>query len=95
MPLTAGNFFQIVMDGELLPRDPPEALLDGAASGVDLLTGSNSEEYRLWFLPSGLTEWLSTGKLQVRYGTDPCDSGFLPQRRGQLAAEEPARRATA
>ncbi|MFF9345854.1 carboxylesterase/lipase family protein [Streptomyces sp. NPDC014734] len=64
-PLTGGNAFQIVVDGDLLPRDPLEALLDGAASGVDLLMGSNSEEYRLWFVPSGLTERLSRTKLRL------------------------------
>ncbi|MFD5187024.1 carboxylesterase/lipase family protein [Streptomyces sp. NPDC058357] len=64
-PLTGGNSFQIVVDGDLLPRDPLEALLDGAASDVDLLMGSNSEEYRLWFVPSGLTERLSAFKLRL------------------------------
>ncbi|MGP3638411.1 carboxylesterase/lipase family protein, partial [Streptomyces sp. 24-1644] len=63
-PLTGGNSFQIVVDGALLPRDPAEALLDGAAHDVDLLMGANSEEYRLWFVPSGLTTTL--GRLQLR-----------------------------
>ncbi|MFJ7250992.1 carboxylesterase/lipase family protein [Streptomyces sp. NPDC098085] len=64
-PLTGGNSFQIVVDGDLLPRDPLEALLDGAADDVDLLMGANSEEYRLWFVPSGLTEGLSRIKLRL------------------------------
>lgn len=64
-PLTGGNSFQIVVDGDLLPRDPLEALLDGAANDVDLLMGTNSEEYRLWFVPSGLTERLSRIKLRL------------------------------
>ncbi|MGW2180063.1 carboxylesterase/lipase family protein [Streptomyces sp. NPDC001732] len=63
-PLTGGNSFQIVVDGDLLPRDPLEALLDGAADDVDLLMGSNSEEYRLWFVPSGLAERLSPDELR-------------------------------
>ncbi|MFD5067509.1 carboxylesterase/lipase family protein [Streptomyces sp. NPDC058369] len=64
-PLTGGHSFQLVVDGDLLPRDPLEALLDGAASGVGLLMGSNTEEYRLWFVPSGLTERLSRAKLRL------------------------------
>ncbi|MFJ4854174.1 carboxylesterase/lipase family protein [Streptomyces sp. NPDC088730] len=64
-PLTGGNSFRIVVDGELLPRDPAEALWDGAASGVDLLMGSNTEEYRLWFVPRGLTERLSRTRLRL------------------------------
>ncbi|MEV8455345.1 carboxylesterase family protein [Streptomyces sp. NPDC052095] len=58
-PLTGGHSFQLVVDGELLPRDPLAALLDGASAGVDLLMGSTTEEYRLWFVPSGLTERIS------------------------------------
>ncbi|MEV7404637.1 carboxylesterase family protein [Streptomyces sp. NPDC091267] len=64
-PLTGGNSFQIVVDGDLLPRDPAEALRAGAAAGIDLLVGSNTEEYRLWFVPSGLTERLSRTKLRL------------------------------
>ncbi|MEU7347067.1 carboxylesterase family protein [Streptomyces bacillaris] len=63
-PLTGRNSFQLVVDGELLDRDPAEALRTGAASGVDLLMGANTEEYRLWFVPSGLTERI--GRLKLR-----------------------------
>ncbi|MEV8054011.1 carboxylesterase/lipase family protein [Streptomyces bacillaris] len=63
-PLTGRNSFQLVVDGELLDRDPAEALRTGAASGVDLLMGTNTEEYRLWFVPSGLTERI--GRLKLR-----------------------------
>ncbi|MER5962269.1 carboxylesterase family protein [Streptomyces sp. NPDC002057] len=55
-PLTGGHSFQIVVDGEVVPRDPAEALADGASAGVDLLMGTTSEEYRLWFVPSGVTD---------------------------------------
>lgn len=64
-PLTGGNSFQIVVDGDLLPRDPFDALLDGEGAGVDLLLGTTSEEYRLWFVPSGLTRRLPVLKLRV------------------------------
>ncbi|MGW5801168.1 carboxylesterase/lipase family protein [Streptomyces bacillaris] len=63
-PLTGRNSFQLVVDGELLDRDPAEAPRTGAASGVDLLMGTNTEEYRLWFVPSGLTERI--GRLKLR-----------------------------
>ncbi|WP_266981307.1 carboxylesterase/lipase family protein [Streptomyces sp. NBC_01669] len=64
-PLTGGNSFQIVVDGDLLPHDPAEALREGAADGIDLLMGTNTEEYRLWFVPSGLTERLSRFTLRL------------------------------
>ncbi|WP_299529212.1 carboxylesterase/lipase family protein [uncultured Streptomyces sp.] len=64
-PLTGRNAFQIVVDGELLPRDPARALADGAAAGIGLLMGTTSEEYRLWFVPSGLAERLSGLQLRL------------------------------
>ncbi|MFE7456875.1 carboxylesterase/lipase family protein [Streptomyces sp. NPDC057554] len=63
-PLTGRNAFQLVVDGELLTRDPAEALRTGAAAGVDLLMGTNTEEYRLWFVPGGLIERI--GRLKLR-----------------------------
>ncbi|MFD9035134.1 carboxylesterase/lipase family protein [Streptomyces sp. NPDC059567] len=64
-PLTGGHSFQIAVDGEVLPRDPAEALRDGASADVDLLMGTNTEEYRLWFVPSRVTERLGRLALQV------------------------------
>ncbi|MEU3203150.1 carboxylesterase family protein [Streptomyces cyaneofuscatus] len=65
-PLTGRNSFQLVVDGELLTQDPAEALRTGsAAAGVDLLLGTNTEEYRLWFVPGGLTERISRLKLRL------------------------------
>ncbi|RLV69698.1 carboxylesterase [Streptomyces sp. CBMAI 2042] len=64
-PLTGRNSFQLVVDGELLTQDPAEALRTGsAAAGVGLLLGTNTEEYRLWFVPGGLTERI--GRLKLR-----------------------------
>ncbi|HEX8008373.1 MAG TPA: carboxylesterase family protein [Trebonia sp.] len=37
-----------VVDGEVLPRSPWRALLSGAARNVELLTGHNRDEYRLF-----------------------------------------------
>ncbi|OXY84262.1 MULTISPECIES: carboxylesterase/lipase family protein [Streptomyces] len=64
-PLTGRNSFQLVVDGELLTRDPADALHTGAAAGVGLLMGTNTEEYRLWFVPGGLTERISRLKLRL------------------------------
>ncbi|MEU9353139.1 carboxylesterase family protein [Streptomyces griseoloalbus] len=55
-PVLGGPSFGIVVDGDLVPRDPLEALTDGAAPGVDLLTGWTRDEYRLWLVPGGLLE---------------------------------------
>ncbi|MEU2711670.1 carboxylesterase family protein [Streptomyces sp. NPDC007205] len=56
-PVLGGPQFGIVVDGDLVPRDPLKALIDGdAAPGVQLLLGWTRDEYRLWFVPGGLLE---------------------------------------
>ncbi|MGW7259060.1 carboxylesterase/lipase family protein [Streptomyces sp. NPDC054834] len=56
-PVLGGPSFGIVVDGDLVPRDPLQALIDGeAARDVDLLMGWTRDEYRLWLVPGGLVE---------------------------------------
>ncbi|MGV9555729.1 carboxylesterase/lipase family protein [Streptomyces sp. NPDC003522] len=56
-PLLGGPAFGIVVDGDLVPRHPLDALVDGdAARGTDLLLGWTRDEYRLWLVPGGLLE---------------------------------------
>ncbi|MFH0516027.1 carboxylesterase/lipase family protein [Streptomyces sp. M41] len=56
-PVLGGPAFGVVVDGDIVPRDPLEALTDGdAARDVDLMTGWTRDEYRLWLVPGGLLE---------------------------------------
>ncbi|WP_327318592.1 carboxylesterase/lipase family protein [Streptomyces sp. NBC_01235] len=56
-PVLGGPGFGIVVDDDLVPRDPLQALVDGdAAPGIDLLLGWTRDEYRLWLVPGGLLE---------------------------------------
>ncbi|MGP4008338.1 carboxylesterase/lipase family protein [Streptomyces sp. 4N124] len=56
-PVLGGPAFGIVIDGDLVPRDPLEALVEGdAARDVDLMMGWTRDEYRLWLVPGGLLE---------------------------------------
>jgi para-nitrobenzyl esterase len=56
-PVLGGPSFGIVVDGDLVPRDPLEALADGTmARDVELMMGWTSEEYRLWLVPGGLLD---------------------------------------
>ncbi|MDQ0958339.1 para-nitrobenzyl esterase [Streptomyces sp. B4I13] len=56
-PVLGGPAFGIVVDGDLVPRDPLSALVDGdVAVGADLLMGWTRDEYRLWLVPGGLLE---------------------------------------
>ncbi|MFI0483056.1 carboxylesterase/lipase family protein [Actinomadura sp. 9N215] len=43
-----------VLDGDLLPRRPEDAIADGAGGDVDLLIGYTAEEFRFFLMPSGL-----------------------------------------
>jgi para-nitrobenzyl esterase len=56
-PVLGGPTFGLVVDGDVVPRDPLEALTDGtAAPGAELLLGWTRDEYRLWLVPGGLLE---------------------------------------
>jgi para-nitrobenzyl esterase len=56
-----------VVDGDLIPVHPLAAIAAGAGSGVALLTGTTTEEYRLFLVPTGLAGYL----------TDESLAGFL------------------
>ena len=56
-PVLGGPAFGIVVDGDVVPRDPLEALIEGdAARDVELMMGWTRDEYRLWLVPGGLLE---------------------------------------
>jgi para-nitrobenzyl esterase len=58
-PVVGGPAFGIVVDGDIVPREPLEALLDGdAARDVEMMMGWTRDEYRLWLVPGGLLERL-------------------------------------
>ncbi|RDG38886.1 carboxylesterase/lipase family protein [Streptomyces corynorhini] len=70
-PLGGGVGFDLVVDGEVLPEDPARALAEGRAGEVELLLGTTTDEYRLWFVPSGLIERITPLALRlamVRFG---------------------------
>ncbi|HTS95510.1 MAG TPA: carboxylesterase family protein [Streptosporangiaceae bacterium] len=43
-----------VVDGDLMPARPLAAIAAGAGSGVPLLSGTTTEEYRLFLVPTGM-----------------------------------------
>jgi para-nitrobenzyl esterase len=52
--VTSSMAFIPVVDGDLIPVHPLAAMTAGAGSGVTLLTGTNTEEYRLFLVPTGI-----------------------------------------
>lgn len=51
--------FSPVVDGDVLPATPWEALAAGAARDVDLLTGHNRDEFRLFMAMSGTLDGIT------------------------------------
>ncbi|MCU1413073.1 MAG: carboxylesterase [Microbacteriaceae bacterium] len=58
-PITGGASYATAIGGPTAPVEPGRAILVGAGRDIDLLMGSNAEEYRLWFVPLGLMDKIS------------------------------------
>jgi para-nitrobenzyl esterase len=52
-PLGGAPTVALAIGGDAVPRDPLTALIDGAGREIPVMIGCTSEEYRLWFVPSG------------------------------------------
>ncbi|MFT2816145.1 carboxylesterase/lipase family protein [Leifsonia sp. A12D58] len=73
-PLTGGPAFNLTIDDNLILADPAEAISVGAGSDIPLLIGSNTEEYRLWFIPTGLLKkigWLHIAAAMLTFKISP------------------------
>lgn len=66
--------FEPVIDGTVLPRDPARVIADGQAPDTDLLIGTNSDEFRLFTVPTeayGLISEDMVRAVAAGYGLDP------------------------
>jgi para-nitrobenzyl esterase len=48
-----------VIDGDLIPVHPLTAIAAGAGSGLPLLTGTTTHEYRLFLVPTGIAAYVT------------------------------------
>lgn len=55
--------FVPVVDGDVLPEHPLDAIRSGSADGVPLLTGTTAEEYRFFLVPEGLVDDITDDRL--------------------------------
>jgi para-nitrobenzyl esterase len=66
--------FSPVVDGDVLPAAPWQAVASGAARGVDLIAGHNRDEYRLFTalyeLRGKVTDAMAAGALRALAGPD-------------------------
>ncbi len=63
--------FEPVVDGDVLPGPPIERIAGGAGSDVDVLIGTNTEEARLFVVPTGAISKIRSAVLHLaalRYG---------------------------
>jgi para-nitrobenzyl esterase len=63
-----------VVDGDFLPGPPIESIASAACAAVDILVGSNSEEFRFFLVPTGLIDLVDDAALRTTaagYGLDP------------------------
>jgi para-nitrobenzyl esterase len=73
-PITGGPAYTLTLDSTLVPRNPATAIGAGRGSSIPLLIGANTEEYRLWFIPTGLMNtigWLHIGVAMLKFGISP------------------------
>lgn len=69
-----------VVDGELLPKLPIESIRSGAGKGIDLLIGTNTDEFKFFTAPIGSEQLVTDQLLQLAlmgYGYDPDSVGVL------------------
>ncbi|MBN9311316.1 carboxylesterase family protein [Devosia sp.] len=52
-----------VIDGEVIPAPPLDLVRAGASAGIDLLVGSNTEEWRLFLVPGGAIDQIPQAAL--------------------------------
>jgi para-nitrobenzyl esterase len=73
--------WQPVIDGEVIPAPPIERITAGAGAQVDLIVGTNTDDWKLWLVASGaigqITDQILTGPTDV-YGYQALAAYGLP-----------------
>ncbi|HXZ65297.1 MAG TPA: carboxylesterase/lipase family protein [Streptosporangiaceae bacterium] len=58
--------FEPVVDGDIVPAVPLDAIRQGAGRDVDVLIGTNTDEWRFFVVPPGVLEHITDALLQAR-----------------------------
>jgi para-nitrobenzyl esterase len=72
--LTGGVGYGAAIGDALVPRDPLEAIIDGAGDSIPVMLGWTSEEYRLFLVPSGFIDRVGRvlfAAARARFGVGP------------------------
>jgi para-nitrobenzyl esterase len=84
----SGMAFLPVIDGELLTQRPIDAIAAGAGTNVPVLTGTNTEEYRLFLAPTlaALGQEKQFKDMLTSYGIEPAVPGVYDFYKSKLPA---------
>jgi para-nitrobenzyl esterase len=79
--------FEPVIDGDILPALPLDALREGAGQDVDILIGTNTDEQRFFMVPTGAIDYIDDTILQTAADAYGLGANALPAyRAGRLGA---------
>lgn len=85
--VASATLWQPTIDGDVLPANPLERIAAGASAGVDLIVGTNTEDWRLFTAANGLgqiTEAVLTGPV-AKHGFSTLAAYGLPADRALAA----------
>jgi para-nitrobenzyl esterase len=78
--------FEPVVDGDVLPAVPLDGIRAGAGRDVDVLIGTNSDEERLFLVPTGILGFIDENMLQMAAAADGLGANALPTYRASRPA---------
>ena len=81
-----------VIDGDVLPARPIDRIAAGAGAGVDVMVGTNTDEWRLFLVPSGAIDQVTNEALVAvvaAYGL-PVEATLSRLSRGTSRRQRPA-----
>ncbi|GAA2573465.1 carboxylesterase/lipase family protein [Pseudonocardia hydrocarbonoxydans] len=81
--------FEPVVDGEVLPALPIEAVAAGAGADVELLVGSNRDEHRFFLVPTGAADRVTDAALAAVAGAYRLPDGALDAYRAERPGDPP------
>ncbi|MCA2220911.1 carboxylesterase/lipase family protein [Nonomuraea aurantiaca] len=73
---SCGMSFMPVIDGEVVPRLPIDAIADGRGADVPLLIGTTVEEFRTFVVPTAMVGWPGAAPFRTRTEVYGAPAGF-------------------
>ncbi|WP_327355985.1 carboxylesterase/lipase family protein [Streptomyces sp. NBC_01304] len=89
---SCGMSLMPVIDGDFLTQPPISAIAEGAGERVQLLLGTNSEEFRLFVMPTWMVAWTDPILFRVRLGQYGAPDGSYALYRDSEYNVEPYKR---